>query len=149
MNSEMEFVRPTEERQGYWRRRPDRTMPSPAQQRCREQFRERAKETRGLTGTVVLPDGRVISRTAYEMAGNGWKSQEALPAPQPAQTNTPIDQTKAYPAKSQITPSVPQGQEAPKRISMEDLIEAITLSRAVQEGKISRHVALLRMIRKI
>lgn len=159
-----EYVRPSRRSRGYLRKIPDRS-PSPAQKVCREEFRKRAEETRGLSGTVVLPDGRRISRTAFELAGNDLKAQngpidhndqvrmkptaaQKQPAPQPEQMNAPSGQNRTEPAKQQIS-QVMQAPKARRMISLQDLIEAKALVQAVQDGKVTKQEALIRMLKKL
>lgn len=64
-----EVVSGDSRREPYWRRiAPNWQNPSPAQEDCRRKFAELASQTKGLTGTTPLPDGRVLSRSAVEIS---------------------------------------------------------------------------------
>ncbi len=64
-----EFVSGDHRREPYWRRTaPNWQNPSPAQEECRRKFGELATQTKGLTGTTPLPDGRILSTSAIEIS---------------------------------------------------------------------------------
>lgn len=53
----------------YWRRiAPNWQNPSPAQEECRRKFGVFASQTKGVTGTTPLPDGRILSASAVEIS---------------------------------------------------------------------------------
>ncbi len=64
-----ELVSGDPRRAPYWRRiAPNWQNPSPAQEECRRKFGEFASQTKGLTGTTPLPDGRILSASAVEIS---------------------------------------------------------------------------------
>lgn len=135
-----EYVRASEISEGYWRKKPDRT-PSPAQKECRDRFKEKALKTRGLTGTVKLKDGRVISRTAFEIAKNTPESKDQGQE-QPAQTITApcrIGPARIHEPINQSKPA-PQGKHD---INMIEILQAKMISDGVRRGEIPRDVSIL------
>jgi len=53
----------------YWRHiAPNWQNPSPAQEECRRKFGQFASQTKGLTGTTPLSDGRILSTSAVEIS---------------------------------------------------------------------------------
>lgn len=64
-----ELVSGDHRRGPYWRCiAPNWQNPSPAQEECRRKFGVFASQTKGLTGTTPLPDGRILSTSAVEIS---------------------------------------------------------------------------------
>ncbi len=64
-----ELVSGDPRRRPYWRHiAPNWQNPSPAQEECRRKFGAFASQTKGVTGTTPLPDGRILSASAVEIS---------------------------------------------------------------------------------
>lgn len=118
----MEYVRPHGEKQGYYRRKSERTWLKQYQ----KEFGKKAALTKGMEGTMVLPDGREISQSAYAM----------------------IDQET--PAKSEIKPV---SQEIKARHSIfhefKDIMECMAVIRKVERGEMDRHLGMMFVLERM
>lgn len=142
-----EYVRPSDRAGGYWRKKSER-IPSVLQKECRERFKERALKTRGVKGTIELKDGRIISRTAFEIAKNASESNnnegqgqpvQTITAPwhiEPAQNNEPINQREG-------------SSQGKHDIDMIEILQAKMISDGVRRGEIPRDVGILWFLERL
>lgn len=129
-----EYVRPSGEKQGYVRRKPDRAWLKPFQ----DDFGKRAALTKGMDGTVLLQDGRVISRSAYAMHKGAHAKSE----------NEPI--REEIPEIPAAIPSLGKQEERHSIFDdFEEVLESITIMRKVERGEMDSYLGILLMLDKI